>query len=90
MQISSSLENNRTFFQKKLRPDISFDVVNRNLTIGGRDACLYCIDGFTKDDTLLKLLQNKILHLSNLAENLQVRVGNRKNINLLRKNIISK
>lgn len=37
-----------------------------------------------------KLLQNKILHLSNLAENLQVRVGNRKNINLLRKNIISK
>lgn len=57
MQISSSLENNRTFFQKKLRPDISFDVVNRNLTIGGRDACLYCIDGFTKDDTLLKLLQ---------------------------------
>lgn len=37
-----------------------------------------------------KLLQNKILHLSNPAENLQVRVGNRKNINLLRKNIISK
>lgn len=25
--------------------------------IGGRDACLYCIDGFTKDDTLLKVLQ---------------------------------
>ena len=54
MQISSSIENNRTFFQKKLRPDISFDVVDRNLMIGGRDACLYCIDGFTKDDTLLK------------------------------------
>ena len=57
MQISSSIENNRTFFQKKLRPDISFDVVDRNLMIGGRDACLYCIDGFTKDDTLLKVLQ---------------------------------
>ena len=57
MQISSSIETNRTFFQKKLRPDLSFDVVNRNLSIGGRDACLYCIDGFTKDDTLLKLLQ---------------------------------
>ena len=41
MQISSSIENNRTFFQKKLRPDISFDVVDRNLMIGGRDACLY-------------------------------------------------
>ena len=40
-----------------LRPDISFDVVDRNLMIGGRDACLYCIDGFTKDDTLLKVLQ---------------------------------
>ena len=38
MQISSSIENNRTFFQKKLRPDISFDVVDRNLMIGGRDA----------------------------------------------------
>ena len=57
MQISSSIENNRTFFQKKLRPDISFDAVDRNLMIGGRDACLYCIDGFTKDDTLLKVLQ---------------------------------
>ena len=57
MQISSSIKNNRTFFQKKLRPDISFDVVDRNLMIGGRDACLYCIDGFTKDDTLLKVLQ---------------------------------
>ena len=57
MQISSSIENNRTFFQKKLRPDISFDVVDRNLMIGGRYACLYCIDGFTKDDTLLKVLQ---------------------------------
>ena len=57
MQISSSIENNRTFFQKKLRPDINFDVVDRNLMIGGRDACLYCIDGFTKDDTLLKVLQ---------------------------------
>lgn len=57
MQISSSIENNQTFFQKKLRPDINFDVVDRNLMIGGRDACLYCIDGFTKDDTLLKVLQ---------------------------------
>lgn len=57
MQISSSIQNNKTFFEKKLRPDLNFDVISRDLSIGGREACLYCIDGFTKDDTLLKLLQ---------------------------------
>ena len=35
----------------------NFDVVYRVLTIADKKACLYFIDGFTKDDSLLKILQ---------------------------------
>ena len=45
-------------FEKLLRPDINFDVVYRVIRVGGRNACIYFIDGFTKDDTLLRILQS--------------------------------
>ena len=45
------------YLNNELHTDRNFDVVYRVLTIGGKNACLYFIDGFTKDDTLLKLLQ---------------------------------
>ena len=40
-----------------LHVDKNFDVVYRVLTIADNKACLYFIDGFTKDDSLLKILQ---------------------------------
>ncbi|MEI3283572.1 MAG: spore germination protein, partial [Enterocloster sp.] len=40
-----------------LHVDKNFDVVYRVLTIADKKACLYFIDGFTKDDSLLKILQ---------------------------------
>ncbi|MEG2122308.1 MAG: spore germination protein [Clostridium sp.] len=58
MDISSRLEENMQHFHKVLRVDLNFDVVYRVIRIGGKDACLYCIDGFTKDDTLLRILQS--------------------------------
>lgn len=57
MKFSSHLDENIAYLHKKLNVDTNFDVVYRVLTIGGRQACLYFIDGFTKDDALLKLLQ---------------------------------
>ena len=58
MEISNKLEINMKHFHKLLQVDINFDVVYRVIRIGGRDACIYFIDGFTKDDTLLRILQS--------------------------------
>lgn len=57
MEFSQNLTDNITYLHERLNVDTNFDVVYRVLQIGGREACLYFIDGFAKDDTLLKLLQ---------------------------------
>jgi len=40
-----------------LAVDKNFDIIHRKLAIGGRDATLYFIDGFVKDELLQKMLQ---------------------------------
>ncbi len=57
MAFSAKIEDNIRLFNEKLDVETNFDVVCRVLTIGGRESCLYFVDGFTKDDVLLKLLQ---------------------------------
>lgn len=57
MEFSQNLTDNITYLHQRLNVDTNFDVVYRVLQIGGREACLYFIDGFAKDDALLKLLQ---------------------------------
>lgn len=57
MVISNSLEMNMKHFHEILRVDINFDVVYRVIRVGERNACIYFIDGFTKDDTLLRIMQ---------------------------------
>ncbi len=57
MKLSTDLEQNMQFFQNLLHPGANFDVVYRVIRIGGREACIYFIDGFTKDETLLRLMQ---------------------------------
>ena len=49
-----NLKDNITYLHKKLNVETNFDVVYRVVHIGGREACLYFIDGFTKDESLLK------------------------------------
>ena len=57
MEFSQKLSDNMDFLQKTLLTGKNFDVVYRTLDIAGHEACLYFIDGFTKDEVLLKLLQ---------------------------------
>ena len=57
MEFSQNLKDNITYLHEKLNVQTNFDVVYRVMHIGGREACLYFIDGFTKDDSLLKILQ---------------------------------
>lgn len=56
-KISSSLNENIKNFNSILFIDQNFDLIYRTVSIGGRESCLYFIDGFLKDDTMEKLLQ---------------------------------
>lgn len=57
MEFSKKLQDNINYLHKKLNVQDNFDVVYRIIHIGGREACLYFIDGFTKDEALLRILQ---------------------------------
>ena len=57
MQFSSVLSDNISHLHSLLDVETNFDVVYRTARVGGRDACLYFVDGFTKDEVLLKILQ---------------------------------
>ena len=57
MKISSNIQENIAYFHQLLDVEKNFDVVYHSLEIGGRQACLYFVDGFTKDEVLLRLMQ---------------------------------
>ncbi len=42
---------------ERLKPDESFDLVKRDLIIGGRPAVLYFVDGFIKDEVFEKIME---------------------------------
>ena len=58
MNFSRDIKDNMDQLQSLLNIRGNFDVVYRVIRLGGREACLYFIDGLTKDDTLLKILQS--------------------------------
>lgn len=57
MDFSKQIEENIRSMNEILDVNANFDVVYRTLRIGGRLACAYFIDGFTKDEVLLKIFQ---------------------------------
>ena len=56
-KLSTSLEENQKYLQKKLRVDKNFDIISRNTRIADRQACYYFIDGFIKETIAEKLLE---------------------------------
>ena len=58
MAFSKLMTDNLELFKTVLQTDKNFDVVYRVVEIGGRKACLFFVDGFTKDEVLLKVLQS--------------------------------
>lgn len=56
-KMSTSLSENMDYFNKRLSVDTNFDIVYRVVKIGGRNACMYFIDGFCKDELMQKMLQ---------------------------------
>lgn len=58
MTFSADLTENLEHLKRVLQTDKNFDVVYRMAEFGGRRACLFFVDGFTKDEVLLKMLQS--------------------------------
>lgn len=56
-KMSTSLSENMNYLNKFLSVDTNFDIVYRVIRIGGREACMYFIDGFCKDELMQKMLQ---------------------------------
>lgn len=56
-KMSGSLQQNMEYLNQRLAVNQNFDVVYRVIKVGGRDACMYFIDGFCKDELMQKLLQ---------------------------------
>lgn len=52
-----NFEKNKAYLEKALGVGISFDILSREIEIGGRKAVYFCIDGFSKDELMQKLLQ---------------------------------
>ena len=54
--MTASLKENMDFLNRKLDIDKN-DLVYRVIQIGGREACMYFVDGFCKDELMQKMLQ---------------------------------
>ncbi len=58
MEFSKSLSENVERLKQVLQADKNFDIVYRTFTIAGKKAALFFVDGFTKDEVLLKMMQS--------------------------------
>ena len=56
-KMTTSLQESMAYMKAHMSPDVSFDVVYRVIDVGGRQACIYFIDGFCKDELMMKILQ---------------------------------
>lgn len=54
---SDNYFENISYVKSTLRTDENFDVIVKNILLGGKRATLFCIDGFVKDDILEKMLE---------------------------------
>ena len=56
-EMTADFKENLAAMKEILAPDISYDIVYRVIQMGGRDACLFFVDGFCKDELMQKILQ---------------------------------
>ncbi len=57
-KVTASREENTAYMNRILPVKNSFDIIQRDIYIGGRAASFYFIDGFTKDEAMLKILDS--------------------------------
>ena len=57
-KIFSKRDKKVDYMNQMLPVEDSFDIVQRDIQIGGKDATFYFIDGFTKDESMLKIMDS--------------------------------
>ena len=57
-KVSASFEENTSYMDRVLPVKESFDMIRHDMVIGGREAAFYFIDGFTKDESMLKIMDS--------------------------------
>ena len=57
-QVTASREANTDYLNQVLPIRESFDLIQRDIQIGGRMASFYFIDGFMKDEVMLKIMDS--------------------------------
>lgn len=55
--VSKHLEENIKYLHKTLGVGDNFDIISRELKIGGKDAALFFVDGLSRDDVLVHILR---------------------------------
>ena len=55
--ITTSLQENIKYLNNRLGAQENFDVITREIEMGGKKACIYFIDGFCIDEVMQKMLQ---------------------------------
>lgn len=56
-KLTGCLQADMSYLNQVLDVRKNFDIIYRVIHVGGREACMYLIDGFCKDDLIQKLLQ---------------------------------
>lgn len=51
-RISGSLKSDMNYLNTALDVEKNFDVIYRVISFGGREACMYLVDGFCKDELI--------------------------------------
>ena len=58
IKVTASREENVTYMNAVLPVQESFDLIQRDIYVGDRPATFYFIDGFTKDEVMLKIMDS--------------------------------
>lgn len=56
MKVSKIIQENITYINEVLPVKESFDIIERDMIIGGRESCFFFIDGFMKDEVMSKVM----------------------------------
>ena len=57
-KLSASFEENIRYMNEILPVKESFDIIRREMEIGGKASVFYYIDGFIKDEAMLKIMDS--------------------------------
>ena len=56
-KLKNTASENARILAQYINPEENFDVINKTITMGGRHAEFFFIDGFVKDDIMEKLME---------------------------------